>query len=59
MAKLWKENNPGEEPIKRDTLYQGRPYRENTYFQKDYDMMVHCINEVMKSSQRHTRKSSP
>lgn len=47
MAKRWKDAHPGEEPSKRDTLYQGRPYKENAYFQRDYVMLEACIRECL------------
>lgn len=47
MARRWREAHPGEEIPKRDTLYNGRPYKENVYFQRDYDMMEACIREVL------------
>ena len=47
MAQKWKDAHPNEEPVKRDTLYQGRPYKENTYFQCDYDMLKQCIIKVL------------
>jgi hypothetical protein len=46
MAKRWREAHPNEEIPKRDTLYQGKPYKENTYYQCDYDMLAACIREI-------------
>lgn len=47
MARRWRELHPGEEIPKRDTLYMGRPYRENAYYQRDYALMQQCICEVL------------
>lgn len=47
MAKRWREAHPGEEIPKRDTLYNGRPYKENVYYQCDYDMLAGVIEEVL------------
>jgi hypothetical protein len=48
VAQLWRERYPGETPAKRDTLYQGRPYKENTYYQRDYDLLEKAIKEIVK-----------
>jgi hypothetical protein len=48
MVQCWRKAHPGrQEPPKRDTLYQGRPYLENAYFQADYEMLADCCREVL------------
>lgn len=48
MAKRWRAKYPGQKIPKRDTLYHGRPYKENVYYQRDYSMMEKVIREVLK-----------
>ncbi|CAM9297677.1 unnamed protein product, partial [Ectocarpus sp. 13 AM-2016] len=31
---------------KRQTIFMGRPYKENTYFSRDKDLMEQAIREV-------------
>lgn len=46
MASRWRAANPQKEFVKRDTMYLGRPYKENVYYQCDYGMLAECIKEV-------------
>lgn len=46
MARLWRAEHPGEKCPKRETLYNGKPYMENTYYRCDYDLLVQAIRTV-------------
>lgn len=46
MAKKWRERFPDNEIPKRDTIFLGRPYKENAYYQCDYDLMEQSIRDV-------------
>lgn len=46
MASLYRKRYACDPP-KRDTLLRGRPCRENSYFQKDYDLMITAIRDVL------------
>ena len=46
MAKEWRKAYPGETMVKRDTLYMGRPYKENTYFQRDYGLLEKACRTI-------------
>lgn len=48
-AKLWRKKynkEKHESPPKRETLFRGKPYLENTYYQTDYDVLVEAINTI-------------
>jgi hypothetical protein len=46
IVKRWREKHGktvSEQPVKRDTLFRGKPYVENTYFDDDYDIVEESI----------------
>jgi hypothetical protein len=47
MKRRWTEAHPGQTPPKRDTMFNGRPYKENVYYQRDYAMLEQCIRDVL------------
>jgi hypothetical protein len=47
MKKRWMKAYPGQTPPKRDTMFNGRPYKENVYYQRDYAMLEKCIRDVL------------
>lgn len=47
MAKRWRASHPEELIPRREVIYQGRPYMENTYYKRDTEMMKDVIRHVM------------
>lgn len=47
MAKRWRNAHPGETIPKRQVLYNGRPYNENTYYEADKALMKASITHVI------------
>lgn len=50
MVSLWRAKyNYGDDvqPPKRDTLFRGKPFKENAYYEDDYDIMEQAIREVL------------
>jgi hypothetical protein len=52
IASLWREKygkTYHESPPKRDTYFRGKPYKENCYFNDDYDIVLKGINSIVNS----------
>lgn len=46
LATMWRARYPGQEIPKRRTTYRGRPYNENTYYDRDRDLVEKAIRQV-------------
>ena len=53
LLKLWRQKynkGPQERPPQRDTIFRGKPYKENAYFEEDYDIVHQALRTVCRGS---------
>lgn len=53
IVQLWRQKHghgPEVSPPKRDTMFRGKPFKENAYFQEDYDVVERAIRETLACS---------
>ena len=49
VVKLWREkhgHDSNTQPPKRETTFRGKPFKENTYYRRDLEIMRRAIREV-------------
>lgn len=52
LVKLWRKKHnktSKESPPKRETMFRGKPYLENTYYEEDRDIMENAIHHCVES----------